>query len=88
MECLQEKRTLLNNILFRKIYWIGLILRKNYLHDFIEGQMMEVKGVRRYELKEKAEDRKRWKQQFITWTVGKNTSYFPRVQGSDIKQHT
>ena len=53
------------------------------LHDAIEGQMTEVKGVgrrrtqllddlrnrRRYwELKEEAEDRKRWRQQFIDRT--------------------
>ena len=54
------------------------------LHDAIEGQMTEVKGVgrrrrtlllddlrnkRRYwELKEEAEDRKRWRQQFINRT--------------------
>ena len=70
-----EKRTLLNNILRRKANWIGHILRRNYLlHDVIEGQMTEVKGVgrrrtqlldnmrnrRRYwEVKEDAEDRKR-----------------------------
>ena len=57
-------------------------LRRNcLLHDVIEGQMMEVKGVgggrtqllddlrnrRRYwELKEEAEDRKRWRRQFIS----------------------
>ena len=70
-----EKRTLLNNILRRKANWIGHFLRKNCLiHDAIEGQMTEVKGVgrrrtqlldelrkrRRYwELKEEAEDRNR-----------------------------
>ena len=43
-----EKRTLLKNILRRKANWIGHILRKNcLLHDAIEGQMMEVKGVGR-----------------------------------------
>ena len=43
-----EKRTLLNNILRRKANWIGDILRINcLLHDAIEGQMMEVKEVRR-----------------------------------------
>ena len=73
--------TLINNILRRKANWIGHILRRNcLLHDAIEGQMMEVKGVgrrrthllddlrnrRRYwELKEEAEDRKRWRRQFI-----------------------
>ena len=43
-----EKRTLLNNILRRKANWIGRILRRNcLLHDAIEGQMTEVKGVGR-----------------------------------------
>jgi hypothetical protein len=79
-----EKKTLLNNILRRKANWIGHILRSNcLLHIVIEGQMTEVKGVgrrrthllddlrnrRRYwELKEEAEDRKRWRQQFINRT--------------------
>ena len=80
LERLREKRTLLNNILRR----IGHILRRNcLLHDAIEGQMTEVKGVgrrrtqflddlrnrRRYwERKEEAEDRNRWKRQFINQT--------------------
>jgi hypothetical protein len=43
-----EKRILLNNILRRKVNWIGPILRRNcLLHDAIEGQMTEVKGVGR-----------------------------------------
>ena len=43
-----EKRTLLNNILHRKTNWIGHIQRRNcLLHDAIEGQMTEVKGVGR-----------------------------------------
>jgi hypothetical protein len=43
-----EKRTLLNNILRRKANWIGHILRRNcLLHDVIEGQMTELKGVGR-----------------------------------------
>ena len=43
-----EKRTLINNILRRKANWIGYILRRNcLLHDAIEGQMTEVKGVGR-----------------------------------------
>ena len=34
-----EKRTLLNNILRRKVNWIGHILRRNYLlNDAIEGR--------------------------------------------------
>jgi hypothetical protein len=33
-----EKRTLLNNILHRKVNWIGHILRRNcLLHDAIEN---------------------------------------------------
>ena len=77
-----EKRTLVNNILRRKANWISHIPRRNcLLHDVIEGQMTEVKGVgrrrtqllddlrnrRRYcELKEETEDRKIWKGQFIS----------------------
>ena len=39
---------LLNNIQHREVNWIEHILRTNVLlHDAIEGQMMEVKGVRR-----------------------------------------
>ena len=75
-----EKRTLLNNILRRKANWIGHTLRRNcLLHDAIEGQMTEVKAVGRrrtqllddlrneryWDLKEEAEDRNRWKRQFI-----------------------
>ena len=79
-----EKRALLNNILRRKANWIGHILRRNcLLHDAIEGQMTEVTGVRRrrtqllddlrnrrryWELKVEAEDRKRWRRQFINPT--------------------
>ena len=67
-----EKRTLPNNTIRRKANWIGHILTRNcLLHDAIEGQMTEVKGVRRrikqlpddlrnriryWELKEEAED--------------------------------
>ena len=78
-----EKRALINNILHGKPNWIGHILRRNcHLHDAIEGQMTEVKAAgrrtqllddlrhrRRYwELKEEAEDRKRWRRQFINRT--------------------
>ena len=79
-----EKRTLLNNFIRRKANWIGHILRRNcLLHDDIEGQMTELKGVgrrqtqllndlrnrRRYwELKEEAEDRQGWRRQFINRT--------------------
>ena len=41
-------RTLLNNILSRKVNWIVHILRRNCLfHDVIDGQMKGVKGVGR-----------------------------------------
>ena len=76
-----EKRKLVNNILRRKVNWIGHFLRRNcLLHDAIDGQMTEVKGVgrrrpqlldhlrnrrRSWELKEEAEDRKRWRRPFI-----------------------
>ena len=84
VDCIGEKRILLNNILRRKANWIGHILRRNCLfHDAIEGQKTEVKGVGRrrtqplddlrnrrkiWELKEEAEDRKRWTRKFITRT--------------------
>ena len=43
-ERIGEKRTLLNNFLYRKVNRIGRILRRNcLLYDVIEGQMMEVK---------------------------------------------
>ena len=46
LERIEEKNTLINNILRRKANWIGHILRRNcLLHDDIEGQMTEVKGV-------------------------------------------
>ena len=86
LECIGEKMTLLNNIIRRKANWIGNILRRYcLLHDAIEGQMSKVKGVGRRrtqllddlrnrriysELKEEAEDRNRWKQQFINRTYG------------------
>jgi hypothetical protein len=59
-----EKRTLINNILRRKANWIGHILRKNcLLHDVIEGQMTEEKGVgRRTQLLDDLRNRRRyWK---------------------------
>ena len=84
LEHIGEKRTLLNSILRRKANYIGQILRRNcLLHDAIEGQMTEVKGVgrrrtqllddlrnrRRYwGLKEEAEDRKGWRRQFTNRT--------------------
>ena len=43
-----EKRTILNNIHRKKANWIGHILRRNcLLHDAIEGQRTEVKGLER-----------------------------------------
>ena len=80
-----EKWTLLNNILRRKVNWIGHILRRNcLLHVAIEGQITEVKRVgrrrrtqllddlrnrRRYwEVKVEAEDREKWRRQFINRT--------------------
>ena len=82
LERIGEKRTLLNNIIRRKANWIDHILRRNcFLHDVIEGQITEVKGVGRtrtkllddlrnrigyWELKEEAEDRERWKRQSNT----------------------
>ena len=48
LERIGEKRMLLNNTLCRQTNWIGHIIRRNsLLHDAIEGQMMEVKGVGR-----------------------------------------
>ena len=48
IECIGEKRTLLYNILCRKANWICHNLRRNYLlHDAVEGQKLEVKGVGR-----------------------------------------
>ena len=48
LEHIGEKRTLPNNIMCIKVNLIGHILKRNYLlHDAIEGQMTEVKGVGR-----------------------------------------
>ena len=45
LERIGETRTLLNNIIPRKVNWIDHILRRNcLLHDAIEGQMTEVKA--------------------------------------------
>ena len=77
LERIGDKRTLLNNILCRKANWIGhSLITYCVLHDAIEGQMTEVKGVggrkrtqllddlrsrkNYWELKEEAENRKRW----------------------------
>ena len=38
LERIGDNRTLLNNIVLRKVYWNGYILRRNYLlHDATEG---------------------------------------------------
>ena len=58
-----EKRTLLKNILCSKANWIGHILRRNcLLHDAIEGQMTEAKGVgrRRTQLLDDLRNRRRY----------------------------
>jgi len=48
LEHIGEKRTLLNNILFRKVNWTAHSIRTNFLfHVAIYGQMIEVKGVGR-----------------------------------------
>ena len=63
IEQIGEKRTLLNNILSRKANWISHILRRNYLlHDDIEGQMTEMKGVgrRRTQLLDDLKNRRRY----------------------------
>ena len=40
LERIGEKRAFLNNIIHRKVNWVGHILRRNYLlHDVIEGQL-------------------------------------------------
>ena len=44
LESIGHKRTLLNNILRRKVSWFGQIVRRNCLfHYAIEGQMTEMK---------------------------------------------
>ena len=44
LRCIGDKRTLLNNILHRKVIWVGHIVKRNcLLHDVIAGQMTEVK---------------------------------------------
>ena len=50
LERVGQKRTLLNSVMHRKANWIrhARILRRNCpLHDAIEGQMAEMKGVGR-----------------------------------------
>ena len=63
LERIGEKRTLLFNILRRKAKWIGDILRRNcLLHDAIEGEMTELKGVgrRRTQLLDDLRNRRRY----------------------------
>ena len=79
-ERIGKKRTLLNNILRRKANRIGHILKINcLLHDTIEGQMTEVKGVERItQLLDDLKNRRakggrkkieeRWKRRFINRT--------------------
>ena len=44
IELIGDRRTLINDVLYRKANWICHNLRRNcLLHDIIEGQMMEVK---------------------------------------------
>ena len=86
LERIGEKTIPLNNILhiLVKANWVDRILRRNcLLHGTIDGQIAEVKRVRRrktkllddlriirryWELKQEAEDRERWEQQFINRT--------------------
>ena len=56
------KRTLLNNIIRRKDYYVGHILRRNcFLHNAIEGRIMDVKrvGRRRAQLLDDLRNRRR-----------------------------
>ena len=82
---IEKNRTLLKNILRRKVNWISHILRRNcLLRDVIQGHKTEVKGVRRrtqlldnlrnkryWELKGKVKDPKRWKRQFFHMNIRK-----------------
>ena len=89
-----ERRTLLNNTLRRKANQIGHILRRKCLLYDIIGKMKEVKGVgrriiqllddlrnrrRHWELKEDAEDRKKWRIQFNVCTLIRYKHYRPQV---------
>ena len=75
LELIGGKELLLVNILGRKVYWIGHILKTNcHFHDAIEGQMTEGKVVerRRTQLLDYLSDRgvlrikERRKRQFVT----------------------
>ena len=65
LDCIGENRTIqrINNPLSRKVNWFGHIVRRNcLLHDVIEGQMTEVKGVgrRRTKLLDDLRNRQRY----------------------------
>ena len=61
-----EKRTFLNNALRRKANWIGHILRRNcILHDAIEGQKTEVRGVGRRRRRKRKRRRRRRTQNIL-----------------------
>ena len=51
-----QERTLLNNVLCRKVSWIGYILRRNCL---LNGQITEVKWVGRTQLLDDLRNRRR-----------------------------
>jgi hypothetical protein len=60
---------------------VGIGRRRTLLLD-------DLRNRRRYwKLKEEAEDRKKWKQQFA-WTKGRNASYLAEVHGPSNKQYT
>ena len=62
LERIGEKRTLLDNIVRKKANWIGHILRRNcFLHNAIEGRIMDVKrvGRRRAQLLDDLRNRRR-----------------------------
>ena len=87
---IEEKRTHLNNIRCRKDNWVAHSrknLPSSWYHwrtdDGSESRRKkkiatpwwDLRSGRKYwELKEEAEDRKRWKRQFITWAYGRNAS--------------
>ena len=47
LERIEEKQTLINNIVLRKVNWIGHNPRINCLHDVIKGQMRKMQGIGR-----------------------------------------
>ena len=77
LEHIGEKRTLLNEILHRKVNWIGQLLKRNcLLHDVIEGKMTKVKRVRYWKLKEEAEDKKKLKTTVHQSNIREETASF------------